>query len=132
MEREVVATRLTNFLEQSQAKMSSLNSAVVTTVNHGCHLLRLPLEIREMVYRYLLVAKYTTMELSMNSKEVGVPLSTLNMYSDIMSHSITVTGREYKLAPTRLTISIPQFLALAANSTKKAEIYATARITSYV
>ena len=46
--------------------------ALVTDTRES-HFMRLPTEIREMILRYLLVAKYTIREHCMNSKEVGQP-----------------------------------------------------------
>lgn len=54
--------------------MSSSISAIVGT-EQDSHLMKLPLEIRENVYRHLLVAEYTMTELKLTSKEVSVPSS---------------------------------------------------------
>lgn len=37
--------------------------------------MRLPTEVREMIYQYLLIAKYTATEHNMNSKEVSLSYS---------------------------------------------------------
>lgn len=44
--------------------------AAVGNSEHDSPFMKLPTEVREMVYRHLLIAKYTMREHNMNSKEV--------------------------------------------------------------
>lgn len=46
--------------------------ATNTSIEQKPHLMRLPTEIREMIYRHLLVAKYTMTEPNMTTKEVSL------------------------------------------------------------
>ena len=48
-----------------------------------CAFMKLPLEIRLMIYRPLLVSKYTMKEHDMNSKEVNLSRSICFMYADV-------------------------------------------------
>ncbi len=45
--------------------------------------MKLPMEIRENIYRHLLVAKHTIREHNMNSKKVGPPVSESALYAKI-------------------------------------------------
>ena len=65
------------FLVQHKATMSFSDSGSVTTIVDSYYappFMRLPTEVREMVYRHLLIVKYTMREHNMNSKEVGLRL----------------------------------------------------------
>ena len=60
--------------------MSYSDSIFVATdinVGQGSHFMRLPTEIRDMIYRHLLVAKYTMTEPNMTSKEVSLSASSV-------------------------------------------------------
>ena len=50
-----------------------------------CAFMRLPTEIRLMIYRPLLISEYTMMEHHMNSKEVSFPRSSCLMYADTLT-----------------------------------------------
>ena len=52
---------------------SSVPAPVSPDVSVGqvCHFMRLPTEVRLMIYRYLLIARYTVREHNMTSKEVS-------------------------------------------------------------
>ena len=48
-----------------------------------CVFMKIPLEIRLMIYRPLLISRYTMKEHDMNSKEVSLSVSSCFMYADI-------------------------------------------------
>ena len=57
--------------------------AMTKDSNRECAFMELPMEIRLMIYRPLLVSKYVMMEHDMNSKEVNSSGSSYFMYADI-------------------------------------------------
>ena len=59
--------------------------ATKVNIKQVSNLMSLPTEVREIIYRHLLVIKYTMTNLSMNSKEVMVPASKHSMYTDVAS-----------------------------------------------
>ena len=94
--------------------------------------MRLPTEVREMIYRYLLVASYTMREHNMKSKEVSLPLYDVGHLLRVQLHSSTTIVDTYCTAPTRLTSSPPQFFARIVGYTRKREICVNAKMTSFV
>ncbi len=66
--------------------MSSSDSAIVAktaNVDQGSYFIRLPTEVREMIYRPLLIARYTMKEHNMNSKKVGFAVSYCLNHTDV-------------------------------------------------
>ena len=49
----------------------------------ACHFMRLPIEVREMIYRPLVIAKYVMMEQTMNSEEVCYSIEDFSTEADI-------------------------------------------------
>ena len=108
------------------------SSHVATSGNaeHGPPFLTLPTEIREMIYRPLLVAKYTMTEHSMTSKEVSLSTAKCFIYTDRIIHSTTETGATYNMVLIKPTGFTPQFSARTARFTKKRAIFVGVRTTS--
>lgn len=61
----------------------SISMAAKVGSQPTCHLMRLPTEIREMIYRPLVIARFVMVEHRMNSKEVGVLFHDFSVYADI-------------------------------------------------
>ncbi len=67
---------------------SSQHSSITATnviVKQVSGLMSLATEIREMIYRHLLVSKYTMTTLNFTCKEVMVLVSKHSMYTDVAS-----------------------------------------------
>ena len=66
--------------------MTSSDSILLATkvdVQPICHFMRLPTEVREMIYRPLVLVRYAKVEHRMNSKEVCHPKLGFSAYADI-------------------------------------------------
>ena len=48
-----------------------------------CHFMRLPTEVREMIYRPLVIARYAMVEHRMNSREVSYSIKDFSTYADV-------------------------------------------------
>lgn len=108
------------------------SSPVATSGNaeQGSHFMTLPTEIREMIYRPLLGAKYTMTEHSMTTKEVSLSMAKCFIYTDRLFHSTTAIVATYKMVLITPTSFTPQFSARTARFTKKRGIFVGAKTTS--
>lgn len=75
---------ITAYLQLENKMSSSASTSVVPNVNveQDSHFMRLPTEIREIIYRPLLIARHAMMEPNVTSDVVSLPTSDSFAYTN--------------------------------------------------
>ena len=94
-------------LETIFFSISAINMMDKITI-HASPLLALPLEVREVIFRHLLVARYTAREHTMNSAEVGLFPYFLKPALKFHIYSTTIIANIYRRVLITVLTYIPQ------------------------
>ena len=100
-------------------------------VEEKCHDMRLLTELRAMIYRPLLIARYAMTEHSMRSGEISLPPWIFSAMLTPLPHSMTITDAGYYKVQTRLAGSILLFWLWTVGLMKKQKIHVDAKTTLF-